>query len=172
MTNLARVRPVSAHGRAEEREELTFFCTHCGSLSDPPEGSAERPHRGRVCPQCSLGVILMCARATLDVEGAAFLVVTADLRISAASEAAERYFRITDGLYGRPLLSVMTSPDGIGELARHVVRAASGTRQPVTVPVEAAASKLPNGRIDVRIGRCASPPAALVVVDGISSLRE
>jgi hypothetical protein len=165
MTNLARVSPDSAHGRAEERDDVTYFCTHCASLVEAPEGNAERPHRGRVCPECSLGVILSCSRATLDAEGAAFLVVTGDLRISAASESAERFFRVPDGLYGRPLLSIMTSPNGIGELARHVVRAASGAKRPVTVDVEAAASRLPDGITRARIGGCGTPPAALVVID-------
>jgi hypothetical protein len=169
MRNLARVQPDSSHGRAEDRDGVTYFCTHCASLSEAPEGNAERPHRGRVCPECALGVILTCSRATLDTEGAAFLVVTADLRISAASEGAERFFRVPDGLYGRPLLSVMTSPDGIGELARHVVRAASGAKRPVTVEVEAAASRLPHGVTHARIGGCGSPPAALVVVDTLRS---
>lgn len=168
MTNLARV-PSSAQGRAEERDDVTYFCTNCGSLSDAPEGNAERPHRGRVCSECGLGVILSCSSATLDAEGAAFLVVTADLRISAASEAAERFFRASDGLYGRPLLSVMTSPDGIGDLARHVARAASGVRRPVTVQVESAASRVPQGMTEVRIGGCGSPPAALVVVETVRS---
>ncbi|MBV9214410.1 MAG: PAS domain-containing protein [Actinobacteria bacterium] len=163
MTNLARVSP--AHGRAEQRSKVTHFCTHCASLSNAPNGNAERPHRGRVCPDCALGVILSCSRATLDTEGAAFLVVTADLRITAASESAERLFRVPDGLYGRPLLSVMTSPDGIGDLARQVVRAASGARRPVTVEVDAAASRVPRGVTRARIGGCGSPPAALVVID-------
>jgi hypothetical protein len=165
MTNLARVGPDSAHGRAEQRDDVTYFCTHCASLADAPQGNAERPHRGRVCPECSLGVILSCSRATLETDGAAFLVVTADLRISAASESAERFFRIPDGLYGRPLLSIMTSPNGIGELARHVVRAASGAKRPVTIEVEAASSRLPEGMIRARIGGCGNPPAALVVID-------
>lgn len=168
MTNLARM-PDSAQGRAEDRDDVTYFCTHCASLSEAPEGTVERPHRGRVCPECALGVILSCARDTLETDGAAFLVVTADLRISAASETAERFFRIPDGLYGRPLLSIMTSPNGIGDLARHVVRAASGARRPVTIEVEAAASRLPEGITHARIGGCGSPPAALVVVDTLRS---
>ena len=169
MTNLARVKPDSAQGRAEDRDHLTYFCTHCASLSDAPEGNAERPHRGRVCRECALGVILSCSRDTLDTDGAAFLVVTSDLRISAASESAERFFRVPEGLFGRPLLSIMTSPDGIGELARHVVRAASGARRPVTVEVEAAASRLPDGMTHARIGGCGNPPAALVVIDTLRS---
>ena len=165
MRNLARVSPDSTHGRAEERDGVTYFCTHCASLAEAPEGNAERPNRGRVCPECSLGVVLNCSRATLDTDGAAFLVVTGDLRISAASESAERFFRVPDGLYGRPLLSIMTSPNGIGDLARHVVRAASGAKRPVTVDVEAAASRLPQGITRARIGGCGNPPAALVVID-------
>ena len=165
MTNLARLTADSAPGRAAERDDPTHFCTHCGSLFDPSEVNGERPQRRRVCAECGLGVILTCAKTTLDSEGAVFLVVTSDLRISAASEAAEGFFRIPEGLYGRPLLSVVTSPDGVGDLARHVVRAASGSRQTVTMPVEAASSRLPAGAIAARIGGCASPPAALLVIE-------
>jgi hypothetical protein len=167
MTNLARLTADSAPGRAAEREDPTHFCTHCGSLFDSADVNGDRRQRRRVCSECGLGVILTCSKTTLDSEGAAFLVVTSDLRISAASEAAERFFQIPDGLYGRPLLSVVTSPDGIGELARHVVRAASGSRQTVTVPLEAASSRLPAGAIEARIGGCASPPAALLVIESV-----
>jgi hypothetical protein len=166
MRHLARVQSAgSAHGRAENGEELTRFCTQCGSLFDAPAGTAERPHRGRVCGRCGLGMVLTCASETLSVPGSAFMVVTADLRVSAASEAAEKLFAEPDGLYGRPLLSVITSPEGVGELARRVVRAATGNRATTVLPVEAAASALTTADLAARVGPCGNPPAALVVVE-------
>ena len=114
MRHLARVHSASEHGRSE-RKELTRFCTHCAELFDAPAGRAATPARGRVCGSCGLGVILTCASATLSEPGAAFLVVTADLRVSAASRQAEALLAIPDGSYGRPLLSVLTSPAGVGE---------------------------------------------------------
>jgi hypothetical protein len=166
MRHLARVHVDAAKGRAANGEELTRFCTHCASLFDAP-AAAGTPNRGRVCARCGLGVVLTCASATLTSEGAAFLVVTAELRVSAASERAEEMFAITDGAYGRPLLSLLTSPAGLGELARIVVRCANGAMAPTTIAAEAASSDL--GALEARIGGCGNPPAALVVVDAASA---
>ena len=169
MRHLARVQSASpAHGGAEGGEELTRFCTHCGSLFDAPAGTAERPHRSRVCSRCGLGMILTCSAETLSAPGSAFMVVTADLRVSAASEPAEKLFAEPDGLYSRPLLSVITSPAGVGELARRVVRAATGSRATTMLSVEAASSALSATDLVARIGPCGNPPAALVVVEASS----
>ena len=164
MRHLARVHPASAHGRADG-EELTRFCTHCAALFDAPTGAASTPNRGRVCPDCGLGVVLTCSAATLTTPGAAFLVVTADLRVSAGSQAAEDMFSIPDGTYGRPLMSLLTSPVGVGEMARLVVRAANGAFAPATILVEAAASNVPGSELAARVGGCGNPPAALVVIE-------
>src|SRR5207253_2533175 len=86
--HLARVQAVSTHGRVEG-DELTRFCTHCADLFDAPIAPPATPNRGRVCERCGLGVVLTCSSATLAAPEAAFLVVTADLRVSAASQAAE-----------------------------------------------------------------------------------
>jgi hypothetical protein len=168
MRDLAQVAQAGAHGRAHEIE-LTRFCTHCGTLFDAPASAPERPLRGRVCSRCTLGVVLTCATGLLDRGGAAFLVVTSDLRVSAASEPAEELLGGGDGMYGRPLLSVLTSPEGVGELARRVVRAATGDRSITTMPVEAAAARLPDMALDARIGGCGDPPAALVVVETVGT---
>jgi hypothetical protein len=164
MRHLARVHPASAHGRSEG-EELTRFCTHCAVLFDAPTAPAGTPNRGRVCARCGLGVILTCSSATLTAPGAAFLVVTAELRVSAASQPAEQMLAIPDGSFGRPLLSLLTSPAGVGELARVVVRAANGTLAPATLAVEAASSEVESGPFEARVGGCGNPPAALVVVE-------
>jgi hypothetical protein len=110
-------------------------------------------------------VVLTCSSATLTAPGAAFLVVTADLRVSAASEPANELFAEPDGAYGRPLMSLVTSPAGIGEMARLVVRAASGSLAPATIPVESAAATKRTASLEARIGGCGNPPAALVVLE-------
>src|SRR4051794_14646909 len=71
----------------EARLDAVRFCTHCGVLQD------EAPQR--VCPLCGLGMILTSHRRALPRSGAAFLVVTRSLRVSAASVASEE-------LLGRP----------------------------------------------------------------------
>jgi hypothetical protein len=163
MRHLAQVHLAGAQGRADG-EELTRFCTHCAFLFDGPAAQAGTPNRGRVCVRCGLGVVLTCSGATLTAPGAAFFVVTADLRVSAASQPADDLFAVPNGSYGRPLLSLLTSPAGVGELARVVVRAANGTLAPTTIPVQAAASKI-DKELEARVGGCGNPPAALVVVD-------
>ena len=164
MRHLARVHPAGAHGRADG-EEQTRFCTHCATLFDAPTDTTGAPTRGRVCSRCGLGVVLTCSSATLSAPGAAFLIVTGDLRVSAASQPAEDLFAVPDGTYGRPLMSLLTSPAGLGEMTRVVVRAASGAFAPTTLPVEASASKLRARELEARVGGCGNPPAALVVVD-------
>lgn len=164
MRDLAQVAQAGAHGSAQ-RVELTRFCTNCGSLFADASGTPERPLRGRVCSKCGLGMVLTCSTELLDQPGRAFLVVPSDLRISAASEAAEELLDAGQGLYGRPLLSILTSPSGVAELARRVVRAAMGDRSVQVVPVEPAAAKLSGVTLEARIGNCATPTAALVVVE-------
>jgi len=161
MRHLAQVHPGSAYGHAAG-DALTHFCTHCASLFDEPGA------RRRVCPRCGLGVVLTCSSATLDAAGAAFFVVTSDLRVSAGSKQAEDLFSVHDGTFGRPLLSLVTSPAGVGELARLVSAAAGGTMAPSTIPVESASAKLDDVALEARIGGCGNPPAALVVVEAAS----
>jgi hypothetical protein len=168
MRDLAQVAHGRAHGGAADIE-LTRFCTHCGSLFEAPMPAPDRPLKGRVCSRCSLGVVLTCAADLLDRGGAAFLVVTSDLRVSAASEAAEDLLGGDDGLFGRPLLSIITSPAGVAELARRVVRAAAGDRSVATLPVEPAGKRLEGMTFEARIGGCTFPPAALVVVETAGS---
>jgi hypothetical protein len=125
----------------------------------------ERPLRGRVCSRCGLGVVLSCSSDLLDQPGGAFLVVTSDLRVSAASQAAERMLDAGEGLHGRPLLSILTSPAGVSELARRVVRAAMGDRTVERLRVTPAARRFSGRALEARIGTCSTPPAALVVVE-------
>jgi hypothetical protein len=164
MRHLARVHPASVQGRTDG-EEVTRFCTHCAVLFDAPTAPTGTPNRGRVCARCGLGVVLTCSSATLAAPGAAFLVVTSDLRVSAASQPAEEILAIVDGSFGRPLLSLLTSPEGVSELARVVVRAANGTLAPSTLAVEAASSEVAAGPLEARVGGCGNPPAALVVIE-------
>jgi hypothetical protein len=170
MRDLAQVAHANAHGRAEAAE-LTRFCTHCGSLFDASSSTPERPLRGRVCSNCGLGMVLTCSRELVTRPGGAFVVVTSDLLISAASQAAEDLLDSgSKGLYGRPLLSVLTSPSGVAELARRVVRAATGDRAIHELPVHPAAKRLADMSLMARIGNCGSPPAALVVVEAAADL--
>ena len=121
------------------------FCTHCGVLS--PDASQ------RVCGACGMGVVLSCAPGVLPRAGAAFLVVKSDLRISAASEAAER---MLGDVCGEPLLDVVS---GDPVLPRWIGRAAMGSQRIVSV-----ALRIGTRRVNARIAACGDPPAALLVL--------
>ena len=122
------------------------FCTHCGALSSEGER--------RVCERCGMGVVLSCAPGVLPREGTAFLVVTADLRISAASAAVEQY--LGDAVEGEPLLEVLS---GDPALPRWIVRAAMGSSRVVSV-----ALRVGPRRVNGRVAACGDPPAALLVL--------
>jgi hypothetical protein len=90
----------------------------------------------------------------LPREGAAFLVVKADLRISAASAAVEQY--LGEAVEGEPLLEVLSGDPG---LPRWIVRAAMGSSRVVSV-----ALRVGTRRVNGRIAACGDPPAALLVL--------
>jgi hypothetical protein len=99
-------------------------------------------------------VVLACAPGLLPKPGAAFLVVKADLRISAASTAAETV--LGDGLVGKPLLDVLSADPA---LPRWIVRAAMGSTRVVAV-----ALRIGPRRVNGRVAACGDPPAALLVL--------
>lgn len=127
-------------------QHTTHFCTHCGALSDGREQ--------RVCERCGLGVVLSCAPGVLPRPGAAFLVVKADLRISAASVAVEPL--LGEGCMGESLLDVLSGDPG---LPRWIVRAAMGSTRVVSV-----ALRVGPRRVNGRVAACGAPPAALLVL--------
>lgn len=137
------------HGRAQ-RQDAARFCTHCGVVTD------DAPQR--VCESCGMGVVLSCARDAAPRPGAAFLIVTTDLRVTGASAAAERLFGDTFDLVGSPLLDVVRGDPG---LARQVARAAMGSRRSATVWVRTEEHGRP---FRARIAACGDPPAALLVL--------
>jgi hypothetical protein len=140
---------LATHGR-ERRQDAARFCTHCGVVTD------DAPQR--VCGHCGLGVVLSCAREAAPRADAAFLVITTDLRVSAASAAAEPLFGDTDSLVGRSLLDLVR---GDGALPRQVARAAMGSNKPATAWVRTGENGRPR---KATIVTCGAPPAALVVL--------
>jgi hypothetical protein len=100
-----------------------------------------------------MGVMLSCAPGLLPRTGGAFLVVTSDLRISAASAAAEA---ILGEVAGSPLLDVLS---GDPSLPRWIGRAAMGSQRVVSV-----ALRVGPRRVNGRIAACGTPPAALLIL--------
>jgi predicted RNA-binding Zn-ribbon protein involved in translation (DUF1610 family) len=136
--------------QGSERHDAVRFCTHCGVVTDDASQ--------RVCPDCGLGIVLRCARDAAPRPGAQFLVVTTDLRVSAASAASESLFGDLDALVGTPLLDLVR---GDGALPRQVARAAMGSRREATTWVRTGEHGRPR---KARIVGCGDPQAALVVL--------
>ena len=142
------------------------FCSRCGEpAGDPPRG--ERPlNQTRMCGVCGMGMLLNCLREALSGAGAAFLIATAELRVSAVSEPAEGLFGTEQHLLGTPLGEILTSPIGEDSLSRTVARAALRNREPVVLPVRGAGSAArAKGMLAARVSTCGPPRAALVTVE-------
>ena len=147
MKGLARTDAGPTQG-SDSRPHAVRFCTHCGALEH------EAPQR--VCGRCGLGVLLSCAPGLLTREGASFLVVTSDLRVSAASVGVKPMLGDPDALIGEPLLDVLS---GDPSLPRWIARAAMGSKRVVSV-----ALRRGTRRINGRVAACGDPPAALLVL--------
>ena len=126
----------------------------------------------RVCETCGMGVLLTCLRESLPGPGAAFLIVTAQLRINAVSQPAEALFGPEQRLVGSVLTDVVSDPVGDDGFSRVVVRAALRNGEPEVVPVrrvrEAAREA---GTLAARVSTCGPPRAALVTVQPSAFVR-
>ena len=149
MTRLVRGDSDLTQGR-ESRPDAIRFCTHCGVVSD------DAPQR--VCNRCGLGFLLSCARESAPRPHAPFLIVTSDLRVSAASAAVEPLLGDPDALRGQSLLDVLRSD---GSFPRKVARAAMGSLRPAEAWVRVGDDGRPRR---ATIAACGDPPAALVAL--------
>jgi hypothetical protein len=149
MTSLTRHDAGHTHGR-DQRPDAIRFCTHCGAVTD------DAPQR--VCTACEWGVVLTCARADAPRAGAPFLIVTTDLRVSAASATTEPLFGEPDEIVGTSVLDLL---HGDTALPRQIMRAAMGSSRGTTTWVRTVEHGRPH---KTRIAACTTPPAALVVL--------
>jgi hypothetical protein len=142
------------------------FCTRCGQPAEEPPSRPPQDLDGRVCGRCGMGLMLVCAREALPGAGAAFLIVTFDLRVSAVSEPGEEIFGPEQSLLEVPLLDLLMSPVGDDRLAQHVGRAAERLCEPLVLPVRLRSWEAGrHGTMAARISTCAPPRAALVTVE-------
>ena len=112
-----------------------------------------------------MGVLLTCAREALPGMGAAFLIATADLSVSAVSSAGEMLFGLEEDLLGVPLVSVVKATGGKERLARTVASAALRNRPPTVLTMR---GLTPNAEaaclLAARISTCQPPRGALITV--------
>jgi hypothetical protein len=154
----------SSTSTAAERSTTVRFCTRCGQQA---EGAREEHAlaRRRVCEGCGMGVLLTCLQSALPGAQASFFIVTASLRISAVSEAAERLLGPEDRLLGSYLPELLTSPTGDDKLSHAVARAALRNREPVVLPVRGVGTtSLVEGVLAARVSTCGPPRGALITV--------
>ncbi len=162
MTLLSDTRTASRSRAAHA--ETTRFCSRCGTADDGPAGRPEL--RRRVCGRCGMGVMLAAPRDALPGPSAAFLVVTAELAVSAVSRGGDKIFGEEGELLGSHLLALVTSPLGGEHLEHYVVRATERRRETVVLPVRLVADDAPRvGTLSARVATCSSPRAALVAVE-------
>jgi PAS domain-containing protein len=115
-----------------------------------------------------MGMILTCSRDALPGEAAAFVILDYELRVSAVSQAAERYFGKEKALIGSELLDLVTSPLGDDQLVRKVTVAAQRPSDPTVMPVRLlnpANGAGAIGTLAARIATCGPPRAALLTVE-------
>jgi ribosomal protein S27AE len=151
-------------GSDADRRGTIRFCSRCGAQEDQP-GSRVALRR-RVCATCGMGVMLTALGDALPGPAAAFLIVSADLAVSAVSRSGEKLFGDEDALMGAHLLDVLTSPLGDGQLEDHARRAAERRRETLALPVRLKPAYSPAvGTLSARISHCSSPAAALLAVE-------
>jgi hypothetical protein len=152
------------HASSSARTGAIRFCSRCGEPAPVPPGGP--PLRAvRVCGVCGMGVLLSCARPALPGAGAAFLIATADLEVSAVSQGAEALFGPEGEVLGAPLVDLLGSPLGEARLAATVTRAALRPRSPEVVPVQVLVpGSRATGVVGARISTCGHPRAALMTI--------
>jgi PAS domain-containing protein len=148
-----------------EADSWTWFCGHCAAPS--PDNEPPAPN-ARVCPTCSMGLLLEARAEAAPEPGAAFLVVDSQLRIQAVSTAAEELLGVREELtVNKPLAELIVpadaEADGQVAVGALLARAASDVDAPTRAFVRPANTF--GVRIRARIAPCGPPRAALIVLD-------
>jgi hypothetical protein len=146
------------------RRDTIRFCSRCSAPGQDPAGRPEL--RRRVCERCGMGIMLSALADALPGADAAFMVVTAELAVSAVSRAGDKLFGEEDELMGTHLFTVVSSPLGDNQLEHAVRRATQRRCETVALPVRLVPDTSPRvGTLSARIASCASPRAALIAVE-------
>ena len=138
----------------------------CGYCAHPVEDPGSR--RSRVCPRCSLGLLLAAPADAAPRPGDAFLVVDELLRIRAVSRAAERLLRSRERiLVGREVGDLLTSAEiaATGGVTLTAVIACAVRDDTVRASAAVRPRDTYGVRYRARIAGCRPGPAALVQLD-------
>ena len=148
--------------REDARPPAAVVRTFCGYCGHPVEDPGSR--RSRVCPSCSMGLLLSAPADVAPRRGDAFLVVDELLRIRAVSRAVERLLGSPEtALVGRQVGEVLTSaeivPAGVtlSALIAHAMRDETRRASAAVRPRDSYGI-----RFSARIVACRPGPAALL----------
>jgi hypothetical protein len=138
-----------------------WFCGHCAARFNQPECSSPP----RVCPSCSLGMVLHAAENVIPDAGTPFLIVDSSLTVHALSEAAERTLGVSEErAVNRHVTELLipgdAEPSAAGSLAGAITMAAAGEDPDERVAVRP--TRTFGIRMLARIAACGPPRAALI----------
>jgi hypothetical protein len=109
-------------------------------------------------------MLLRCAGEVVPGTGAAFLIATVHLRVTAISEAAERIFGGESAVLGHSLSDLLESTTDEAKLGRAVAHAATRPHATMILPVRRRGLDAGLARFTARISTCGPPRAALVTL--------
>jgi len=140
-----------------------WFCGRCAERFDQQD-SASIP---RVCPSCSLGMVLHAAHDAIPDASTPFLIVDSSLTVQALSEQAERTLGVSEErAVNRHVTELLipgdAEPSAAGSLASAITVAAAGENPGERVAVRP--SKTFGIRMFARVAACGPPSAALITL--------
>jgi hypothetical protein len=149
---------------APDDQAVGWFCGRCAERFDEPE-SVSIP---RVCPSCSLGMVLQAPASAVPAHDAPYLIVDSSLNVQAVSERAEQTLgMIEERAINRHVTELLipgdAEPNAVHGLAAAITAAAGGNEREERVAVRP--SNTFGIRMLARIVACGPPRAALIVLD-------
>jgi PAS domain-containing protein len=144
-----------------------WFCGHCAAPA--PNGSAPPPS-ARVCPSCSLGLLLEAREDVVPSAKDAFLVVDSSLLVQAMSREAQSLLGVTEeAAIDKPVAELLAPADaesqGRAGFAAAIAHAAEGHDVEETSRSFVRPWNTFGVRLRARIATCGPPRAALVVLE-------
>lgn len=143
---------------------LGWFCGHCAERFDPPAADP----MPRVCPSCSLGMVLCAANDAIPSADTPFLIVDSSLNVQAVSDQAERTLGLSEERAVNRHVTELLIPsdaerDAAASMAAAITAAAAGADPGLRVPVRP--SNTFGIRMFARIAACGPPRAALITLN-------